>query len=245
MKPLCDIINIYCLTKTFYVMKKVENLLLECGAVKFNAQHPFTYKSGMLSPIYCDAKSIAGFPLVYPQIIKSYQEGIYKLWKEAGEPMYLTIAAVDGAVFWTTLAASTILKDEKFKKEMYKGHDNVSGLPISWVLPAPKDHGLFKQIDGAKIGPDNAVIIVENVIKTGKTALDAVQAVRLAGGKVLGIVALMSYDLPKVKEALKKIPVVTLTTYDKLVAAAVENDYLSKSQVDVVKAWHKDPYNWK
>ena len=225
-------------------MKKVENLLLECGAVKFNAQHPFTYKSGMLSPIYCDAKSVAGFPLVYQEIVKAYQKEIHALWKKAGEPMWLTIASVEGAVFWTTYAAATIIRDYP---DMYKGHEKVNGLPVSWVLPQPKDHGLRKQIDGAKLGPDNVVIIVENVVKTGNTALDAIRAVKLTGAKVLGMVALMSYDLPNVKEALAatKVPVVTLTTYDKLVAAAVENDYLSKSQVDVVNAWHKNPYEWR
>ena len=225
-------------------MKKVENLLLECGAVKFNAQHPFTYKSGLRSPIYCDAKAVAGFPLVYQEIVKAYQKEIHALWKQAGEPMWLTIASVDGAVFWTTYAAATIIRDYP---DMYKGHDKVEGLPVSWVLPAPKDHGLFKQVDGAKLGPDNAVIVVENVIKTGGTALDAIRAVRLSGAKVLGMVALMSYDLPKVKEALDaaKVTVKTLTTYEKLVAAAVENGYLSQSQVDIVKAWHKDPENWR
>ena len=227
--------------------KPVEELLLECGAVKFNGVYPFIYKSGMKSPIYCDAKSVAGFPIVYTRLAEECRKQVYDMWKKAGEPMHLTIVGVDGAAAWAAMAAATIVREHP---DMYHGHEKMPGVPFSWVLSQPKDHGMFNQIDGAKMRPDTAVIIVENVIKTGGTTMDAIRTLRRSGVQkmdILGVVAVMSYDLPEVKEALAaaNIEVRTLTTFDKLVAAAVDNDYLSKSQVDTVKAWHKDPHNWR
>ena len=224
--------------------KTVEELLLESGVVKFSPEYPFRYKKGLISPFYCDTKSLFDFSMIYPGFVKPFQDKIYEIWQQT-KPLSLRLAAVDGATCWAALCAWNMVETHT---DMYRGFDAVKHLPFCWVLQEARNSSLYGQIEGAKLrdSQGNDVIIIENVIKTGGSTLDAIRKIRLAGGNPIGVVAILSYDLPSVKQALEeeKVPIVTLTTVDKILTTALEKGYLSEDQAQVIDAWHQDPENW-
>ncbi len=118
-------------------------------------------------------------------------------------------------------------------------------VPYIYVRSAPKDHGLENLIEGNLI-PGKNVVIIEDLVSTGRSSLKAVDAVRMAGGEVLGMAAMFTYGFPVATKAFKKeaVRLVTLCDYDTMIESALDTGYIKPSDVETLQAWRKDPANW-
>lgn len=119
------------------------------------------------------------------------------------------------------------------------------GLPFIYVRSKQKEHGLSNQIEGHS-EPGQSVIVIEDLISTGKSSLNAVDALREFGCSIKGMVAIFSYGLDESKENFKKAkcPLVTLAHYDTMLTKAVETNYINQSEAKLLRDWKKDPKNW-
>lgn len=118
-------------------------------------------------------------------------------------------------------------------------------LPYAYIRATPKDHGLENLIEGNLL-PGQKVVVVEDLISTGKSSLKAVEAVRAAGCEVIGMAAIFTYGFPIAEKHFKEaqVPLVTLSNYNAMLEAAVESNYISSDDVNALKEWRKDPENW-
>lgn len=217
-------------------MKEIARQLLGIGAVKFNpdVKNPFMFKSGIKSPIYCDNRSAYGDPDLSQMIIENLEEEAEKMWddydkKHDSRVNVVIVGVATGAIGWGFGVAFNYL-----------------GAPFAYVRSESKDHGTKQKIDGAKLTPEDKVIIVEDLISTGGSSLAAVEAVRETGAEVIGMVAIMTYGLPKAEKAFHdaRVPLVTLTNYSELIQVAVEEEYFSEEEGAVLDNWHHAPENW-
>ena len=119
------------------------------------------------------------------------------------------------------------------------------GLPFVYVRSTPKDHGLENLIEG-NINPGQKVVIVEDLVSTGKSSLKAAEAVRNAGGEVVGMVAIFTYEFPIATQAFKEagVQLITISNYSAMIQAAVETNYVKPSDVEALEQWREDPANW-
>ena len=119
------------------------------------------------------------------------------------------------------------------------------GLPFVYVRSTPKDHGLENLIEG-NINPGQKVVIVEDLVSTGKSSLKAAEAVRNAGGEVVGMVAIFTYEFPVAAQAFKKagIKLITISNYSAMIQAAVKTNYVKATDVEALEQWREDPANW-
>mgnify|MGYP000037983837 FL=1 len=198
-------------------------LLLQVNAIKLNIENPFTWSSGIKSPIYCDNRLI----LSYPEIRKFISNEISKFIKSKFPKDFYVAGVATGSI------AIGMLIAEKLKK------------PFIYVRPEPKAHGAGKQIEG-KVLEKLPVIVVEDLISTGKSSLNAVKALEKKGIDVLDVFSIFSYDLEIAKinfeKANKKF--YSLSDFSKLVECLNKNMDFSKSDLDKVNNWKKDPINW-
>lgn len=198
-------------------------LLLQVNAIKLNIENPFTWSSGIKSPIYCDNRLI----LSYPEIRKFISNEISKFIKSKFQKDFYVAGVATGSI------AIGMLIAEKLKK------------PFIYVRPEPKAHGAGKQIEG-KVLEKLPVIVVEDLISTGKSSLNAVKALEKKGIDVLDVFSIFSYDLEIAKinfeKANKKF--YSLSDFSKLVECLNKNMDFSKSDLDKVNNWKKDPINW-
>ncbi len=198
-------------------------LLLQVNAIKLNIENPFTWSSGIKSPIYCDNRLI----LSYPEIRKFISNEISKFIKSKFQKDFYVAGVATGSI------AIGMLIAEKLKK------------PFIYVRPEPKAHGAGKQIEG-KVLEKLPVIVVEDLISTGKSSLNAVKALEKKGIDVLDVFSIFSYDLKIAKinfeKANKKF--YSLSDFSKLVECLNKNMDFSKSDLDKVNNWKKDPINW-
>ena len=203
--------------------KKTAELLLQIKAIKLNAQEPFIWASGWKSPIYCDNRIV----LSYPPIRNFIRENMAKqLEKEYGRPDVIAGVAT-GAIGIGMLVAEYL------------------GLPFVYVRPEPKKHGRQNQVEGYLESGKN-VVVVEDLISTGKSSLNAVKALKEAGANVKGMLAIFSYGFDISKENFEKenIKVNVLSNYNHLVDQAYKTNYLKKEEVETLKKWRTDPANW-
>ena len=198
-------------------------LLLQVNAIKLNIENPFTWSSGIKSPIYCDNRLI----LSYPEIRKFISNEISKFIKSKFQKDFYVAGVATGSI------AIGMLIAEKLKK------------PFIYVRPEPKAHGAGKQIEG-KVLEKLPVIVVEDLISTGKSSLNAVKALEKKGIDVLDVFSIFSYDLEIAKinfeKANKKF--YSLSDFSKLIECLNKNMGFSKSDLDKVNNWKKDPINW-
>ena len=198
-------------------------LLLQVNAIKLNIENPFTWSSGIKSPIYCDNRLI----LSYPEIRKFISNEISKFIKSKFQKDFYVAGVATGSI------AIGMLIAEKLKK------------PFIYVRPEPKAHGAGKQIEG-KVLEKLPVIVVEDLISTGKSSLNAVKALEKKGIDVLDVFSIFSYDLEIAKinfeKANKKF--YSLSDFSKLVECLNKNMDFSKSDLDKVNDWKKDSINW-
>lgn len=197
--------------------------LLTIGAVSLQPDTPFTWSSGLRAPIYCDNRKT----LAYPRIRSAICDGFVDL-VEAHAMMPATVAGTATA----GIPHAAWLADRL-------------DAPMAYVRSAPKSHGQKNQIEG-EVEAGDVVIVVEDLISTGSSALDAVAALREAGAVVRGVLAIFSYDLDAAVDAFREADVAlhTLSTFGTLVDVARTRDELTPDQADALTAWRRDPAAW-
>lgn len=203
---------------------QIANSLLEIEAVKLSPDKPFTWASGWNSPIYCDNRKTLSFPEVRKQIYKSFAKIIGELYPNAD----IIAGVATGAIAHGVLAA----------EEM--------GKPFIYVRSAAKDHGLTNQIEGY-YKPGDKVVVVEDLVSTGGSSLKAVDALRQAGCRVLGMVAIFTYGFPEAASRFEAAGcrLDTLSDYNALIEVAVERGYVSSDELETLKEWRNSPDTWR
>lgn len=194
--------------------------LLDIKAVFLSPQDPFTWASGIKSPIYCDNR----LTLSYPNVRKDIEKGLATLVKEKYPECECLMGTATAGIAHAALAA------------------DILDLPMGYVRGGAKSHGRNNRIEGL-VKPGMKVVVVEDLISTGGSSLECVDALVEAGCEVLGMVAIFTYGLPQAVENFKEknCSFYTLTDYDTLIGVAVENDYIEAADLEKLKAWKKDP----
>lgn len=203
--------------------KAVAEKLLQINAIKLNPGEPFTWASGWKSPIYCDNRKVLSFPFIR-EFIKSEMSNI--LFEQFPDAELLAGVATAG-IAWGAMAADQLK------------------LPYIYVRPKPKEHGLGNQIEGFYT-PGQKVVVIEDLISTGKSSLQVVDVLRAAGMEVTGMVSIFTYGFPVAKAAFEKagVPYISLTNYPVLIDLAIEKGLVSAAQQEVLLKWSQDPGNW-
>ncbi|WP_121666423.1 orotate phosphoribosyltransferase [Mesonia aquimarina] len=203
--------------------KKTAELLLQIKAIKLDPQEPFTWASGWKSPIYCDNRIVLSYPPIRNFIRENMAKSVEELY---GKPDVIAGVAT-GAIGIGMLVAEYL------------------GLPFVYVRPEPKKHGRQNQIEGYLETGQN-VVVIEDLISTGKSSLNAVKALKKAGANVKGMLAIFSYGFDVAKENIdsEELQVNVLSNYDNLVDQAYQTNYLNKEEAETLKRWRLDPANW-
>ncbi|MBC1791833.1 orotate phosphoribosyltransferase [Listeria booriae] len=204
--------------------KQVAEQLLKIKAVFLQPNDPFTWASGIKSPIYCDNRLTLGFPKTRQFIAKALAEKIKTAFPEVEVLAGTATAGIPHAAW-----ASDILD-----------------LPMVYVRSKAKEHGKGNQIEGPII-KGQKVVVIEDLISTGGSSITAVEALREAGCDVLGIAAIFTYGLEKGKTLLgaANVEVAALTNYETLIEVALDEGYVTEGDMATLKEWNKDPEQWK
>ncbi len=205
------------------IEKIVAKQLLDVKAVKLNVENPFTWASGWKSPIYCDNRKI----LSYPAARKIVYESFVKIIEEHFKDVDVIAGVATGAIAYGMLVAEAM------------------GKPFVYVRPKPKDHGTGSQIEGDL--PEGAkVVVVEDLISTGGSSLAAVDCLAKSGARVLGMVAIFTYNFIKSRRAFEyaNVELHTLSYYEALLEQAVEENYIKAEDMEVLKQWRINPEIW-
>jgi orotate phosphoribosyltransferase len=202
---------------------QVASFLLETEAVKLSPEKPFKWSSGWNSPIYCDNRVTLSFPHIRSFIKQQLAELVKNNFPEAE-----AIAGVATA----GIAQGALVAD-------------LLEMPFLYVRPEPKKHGMGNQIEG-KLIPGQKVVLVEDLISTGGSSLKSAEAVRAAGGEVVGMVAIFTYGFALADENFRKagIALHCLSNYSALTEAAVANGYIKESAMEALAEWRKSPDTW-
>lgn len=197
--------------------------LLRIKAIKLQPMNPFVWASGWNSPIYTDNRKT----LSYPDIRSFIKVELSRLILENFSEVEAVAGVATGAIAHGALVA-----------------DNL-GLPYAYVRSTPKDHGLENLIEG-NLKPGQKVVVVEDLVSTGKSSLKAVEAIRQAGCEVLGMVAIFTYEFPVATEQFKAagVKLLTLSNYSAMLETALETKYIREADVETLKEWRTDPENW-
>lgn len=204
-------------------MKEIAKDLLKIKAVKLSPDKPFTWASGIKSPIYCDNR----LTISYPEIRKQIAQGLAAQIK-----VEFPDVEVIGGVVTAGIPHAAWVADEL-------------GLPLIYVRSKPKDHGRGKQIEG--VLPAHAkTVLIDDLLSTGGSVLRAVKAAQNEGADVIGVGAIFSYQLPAVSANFKQVSLsfTTLTNYSELLEAATEENYIAADQLETLKKWRKAPEKW-
>lgn len=203
--------------------KKTAELLLQINAIKLNSKNPFTWASGWKSPIYCDNRIVLSFPPIRNYIREAFAKHIEEKF---GKPDVIAGVAT-GAIGIGILVAEYM------------------GLPFVYVRPEPKKHGRKNQVEGF-LEKGQSVVVVEDLISTGGSSLQAVEALRNEGANVKGMAAIFTYgfDISVEKIAAANLDVFTLSNYSALLEKAVEKKYISEEELHTLQEWRKSPSEW-
>jgi orotate phosphoribosyltransferase len=201
----------------------VAEKLLQVDAVKLNIENPYTWASGWKSPIYCDNRKVLSFPFVR-DFIKSEMSSI--IFERFADAEVLAGVATAG-IAWGAMAADQLK------------------LPYIYVRPKPKEHGLGNQIEGA-YSAGQKVLVIEDLISTGKSSLQVCEVLKNAGVEVIGMVSIFNYGFPQAQEAFEKanIPFISLTNYEVLIKLAIEKGIVSQTQLESLLNWKNNPAEW-
>jgi len=204
--------------------KAVAEKLLQVAAVKLSPDKPFTWASGWKSPIYCDNRRVLSFPFVRDFIKSELCNVIFEHFPQAEVLAGVATAGIP----WGAMAADQLK------------------LPYIYVRPKPKEHGLGNQIEGYYT-PGQRVLVIEDLISTGKSSLQVVEVLRNAGVEVVGMVSIFSYGFAVADKAFADANVAyrSLTDYTHLISLAVEKGQVSADTESFLLAWRNDPANWQ
>ncbi|MFN3795734.1 MAG: orotate phosphoribosyltransferase [Chitinophagaceae bacterium] len=203
--------------------KAIAEKLLQSGAVKLSPAQPFTWASGWKSPIYCDNRKLLSFPYVR-DFVKSEMCNV--IFEEFGDVAMLAGVATAG-IAWGALAADQLK------------------LPYIYVRPKPKEHGLGNQIEGF-YEAGQQVVVIEDLISTGKSSLQVVDVLRKAGLEVVGMISIFNYGFDAAVDAFAQagVPFISLTNYAQLVQIGLEKGIISAEQESLLLDWRKNPAEW-
>jgi orotate phosphoribosyltransferase len=204
--------------------KIVAEKLLQTKAIRLNVADPFTWASGWKSPIYCDNRRVLSFPYIRDFIKSEMCNNIFEMFPEAE----LLAGVATAGIAWGAMAADQLK------------------LPFIYVRPKPKQHGLGNQIEGF-YEKGQKTVVVEDLISTGKSALEVVAVLKNEGMTVLGIVSIFTYGFKEGRKAFENagIPYKSLTNYDTLISLAIEKGIVTAEQQGILLKWRDDPANWK
>ncbi|MBN2480821.1 MAG: orotate phosphoribosyltransferase [Bacteroidales bacterium] len=205
------------------INKSLAGRLLQCEAIKLSLDPPFQWSSGWKSPIYCDNR----ITLSYPEIRNLIKYSFVALIKEK----FLSTEAV-AAVATGAIAHGALVADEL-------------GIPFLYVRSEPKTHGLANLIEGS-VTKGQKVVVIEDLVSTGRSSIRAVEALRANGAIVSGMVAIFTYGFKKAVENFKNAgcELYTLSNFESLLEIAVETGYIEGSNLEILKKWMQDPENW-
>lgn len=201
----------------------IANSLLQIKAIKLNNDEPFTWASGLHSPIYCDNRKA----LSYPKIRNFIRQELVK----AIQDQFGDVDVIAG------VATAGIPQGVLVAQEL--------GLPFVYVRSSKKEHGMTNQIEGV-LNKGQSVVVIEDLISTGKSSLNAVTALREAGAEVKGMAAIFTYGLKVAEKNFKDVScsLVVLSDYSTLIKEAVEREFISAKNRDSLLKWSKDPQAW-
>ncbi|AMQ20101.1 orotate phosphoribosyltransferase [Geobacillus sp. JS12] len=197
--------------------------LLEIGAVALQPNEPFTWSSGLKSPIYCDNR----LTLAYPDVRRTIADGLAELIRTHFPEADLIAGTATAGIPHAAWVSERL------------------GLPMCYVRSQAKAHGKGKQIEG-KAEPGQRVVVIEDLISTGGSSLAAVRALKEAGCEVLGVAAIFTYGLEKAKQAFaaENLPAYTLTDYNTLIETAVRLGAVSEHDLATLRKWRENPEEW-
>jgi len=204
--------------------KSVAEKLLQVNAIKLNPEKPFTWASGWKSPIYCDNRRILSFPFVRDFIKSEMCNMIFEKFPEAG----LLAGVATAGIAWGAMVADQLK------------------LPYIYVRPKPKEHGLENQIEGY-YEKGQKVVVIEDLVSTGKSSILVVDVLRNSGVDVIGMVSIFTYGFPASAEAFSKAGLIyhSLTDYPSLLALALEKGIITPNQEGILLKWMENPAHWQ
>jgi orotate phosphoribosyltransferase len=203
--------------------KKTAEVLLQINAIKLQPKTPFTWASGWKSPIYCDNRIVLSYPLIRNYIRETMARHIEDYY---GKPDVIAGVAT-GAIGIGALVAEYL------------------NLPFVYVRPEAKKHGRQNQIEGY-VEKGQSVVVVEDLISTGKSSLNAVKALNEAEVSIKGMVAIFSYGFKVAEENFKdaNVELHTLGNYDNLLEQALDSNYITEKEQDILARWNANPSKW-
>ncbi|TDI70067.1 MAG: orotate phosphoribosyltransferase [Bacteroidetes bacterium] len=203
--------------------QKTAELLLQINAIKLQPQKPFTWASGWKSPIYCDNRIILSFPEIRNFIRENLADQIEEIY---GKPDVIAGVAT-GAIGIGALVADYL------------------NLPFIYIRPKAKEHGRQNRIEG-HLDPDHSVVVVEDLISTGKSSLLAVEALNEVNAQVIGMVAIFTYGFTIAEENFAKanVRLNTLSNYENLLEQAKDSNYINSQEAATLAVWREDPSQW-
>ena len=201
----------------------VAEKLLQVGAVQLRPDEPFTWASGWKSPIYCDNRKILSFPHTRDFIKSEMSNVIYDSFPD----VEVLAGVATAGIAWGALVADQLK------------------LPYVYVRPKPKEHGLGNQVEGfCKSG--SRIVVIEDLISTGKSSLQVVDALTALGMQVIGMVSIFSYGFTIADNSIAQagIKLLSLTDYKTLIALAIEKGIVSADQYNTLLNWRNNPSEW-
>jgi orotate phosphoribosyltransferase len=204
-------------------INSIAQYLLQSKAIKLEPAKPFTWASGWKSPIYCDNR----ITLSYPEIRTAIRDAFVEKIKQQYPEVELIAGVATGAIAQGALVAEAM------------------NLPFAYVRATPKKHGMENLVEGI-VNAKQKVVVVEDLISTGGSSLQAVEALRKSGAIVLGMTAIFTYGFAVAEENFKvgNCKLITLTNYMELLDLALESGYIKPDQLDILKLWRQNPETW-
>ncbi len=205
------------------IASDIASKLLQINAIKLSPQNPFTWASGMKSPIYCDNRLVLSYPEIRSRVVEAFVEKAGGF----GEADVVVGVATAGIPHGALVA-------EKMDK------------PFIYVRSKAKAHGRQNQIEG-KVNPGDKAIVIEDLISTGGSVLKAVEALREQNIEVIGVMAIFTYGFEKAVQAFAAAdcPFTTLSNYETLIEEAAKQAYIKPEEIEVLQQWRKAPEEWK
>lgn len=203
--------------------KIVAEKLLSAGAVKLSPGKPFTWASGWKSPVYCDNRKLLSLPYTRDFIKSELCNLIFEKFNDAA----VLAGVATAGIAWSAMAADQLK------------------LPLVYVRTKPKDHGLGNQVEG-ELQEGQKVVVVEDLISTGKSSLLVVDVLRNAGVEILGMVSIFNYGFYEAEIAFKEkeVTIFSLSNYETMIQLAMEKGIVKAEDEAVLQAWRKTPAEW-
>lgn len=205
------------------IEKNIAKDLLAIEAVFLSPNEPFTWASGLKSPIYCDNR----ITMSYPKVRKAIAQGLAEKIKQAFPDVEVIAGTATAGIPHAAWVAEIL------------------DLPMVYIRSKAKDHGKGNQIEG-RIFEGQKMVVIEDLISTGQSVLEATEAAKREGANVLGVAAIFTYELPAGEENFAKaeLPLFTLTNYSVLIETALAEKYIDEAELALLKEWKNNPADW-